>query len=133
MLFTGNSNRFPEELNGAGCYGANILRVLAGSGYSLHWFPGGGGATGMYAQVTADQTTAVPASTSQIPSALAPSAPVPLEDAAQPAEPVEPGEHRRLAAARPVGDATVPVISKRCGCLYGDKAKRTEMIGKTNK
>jgi hypothetical protein len=29
--------RFPEELNGPGCYGMHALRVLAGSGYSLQW------------------------------------------------------------------------------------------------
>jgi len=29
--------RFPEELNGVGCLGASILRILAGSGYVLHW------------------------------------------------------------------------------------------------
>jgi hypothetical protein len=28
---------FPEELNGLGCYGTIILRVLAGSGYTLYW------------------------------------------------------------------------------------------------
>lgn len=43
-----------------GCYGANILRVLAGSGFSLHWYPGGGGgggASGMHAQATSAQST----------------------------------------------------------------------------
>ena len=29
--------RFPEEMNGPGCYGTTILRVLAGSGYELVW------------------------------------------------------------------------------------------------
>lgn len=29
--------RFPEELNGVGCHGAFLLRVLSGSGYKLFW------------------------------------------------------------------------------------------------
>lgn len=29
--------RFPEELNGVGCYGASFLRGLAGAGYVLQW------------------------------------------------------------------------------------------------
>ena len=29
--------RFPEELNGPGCFGSSIVRILAGSGYSLFW------------------------------------------------------------------------------------------------
>lgn len=29
--------RFPEELNGPGCFGTVLLRILNGSGYSLKW------------------------------------------------------------------------------------------------
>jgi hypothetical protein len=29
--------RFPEEMNGPGCFGTAILRILAGSGYMLRW------------------------------------------------------------------------------------------------
>ena len=29
--------RFPEEMNGPGCFGSTILRILAGSGYELQW------------------------------------------------------------------------------------------------
>ena len=31
------SKRFPEELSGPGCFGSSIIRILAGSGYSLFW------------------------------------------------------------------------------------------------
>ena len=29
--------RFPEELNGRGCYGTSFFRILAGAGYELLW------------------------------------------------------------------------------------------------
>ena len=29
--------RFPEELNGLGCFGGSYLQILSGSGYALHW------------------------------------------------------------------------------------------------
>ena len=41
--------RLPEELNGIGCYGASVLRILAGSGHSLHW--AAGIETGVFAEV----------------------------------------------------------------------------------
>lgn len=107
------SIRFPEELNGVGCYGANILRVLAGSGYSLHWFPARGAQHGMYAQVTGTQTTAM------IVASPAPET--------QPMS--EEGKHRQLTAAK--GGALKSDM--KCGCLYGDTAKRWEMVVKTNK
>lgn len=33
------NDRFPEELNGVGCYDLSIVRVLAGAGYSPQWPP----------------------------------------------------------------------------------------------
>lgn len=29
--------RFPEEMNGKGCFGAVLMQALTGAGYSLHW------------------------------------------------------------------------------------------------
>lgn len=124
--------RFPEELNGVGCFGANILRVLAGSGYSLHWYPASGAAQGMYAQVTVSQTTSV-LPMAPVTAPLPPPAPMNIT------HPVDKrlfssigtdaiGNTRRKVSAR-VGVKS----SARCGCLYGDTTKRWEMIVKTNK
>jgi hypothetical protein len=37
LIHVTRATRFPEELNGVGCFEALFLRVLAGSGYKLTW------------------------------------------------------------------------------------------------